>query len=275
MNRPEATEPAVASGRFSMHGLTAVVTGAAHGIGRAVASDFAVAGASVVCIDIDADGLDDSVREITRRGGSARAVVADVTDDPALTDKINESVPTAGCIDVLANVAGAITGRGDILDVPQESMLHGWQLNLASMITAVRAVVPHMPARGGAIVNVASGTLDALAPGLGSYTIPKAGVLQLTRTLAMELGARNIRVNAVSPGYIDTAMTAHHYRNVDGSIDTATRERIHRDQSAATALKRIGTAREIATVVRFLSSGEASFITGQVLRVNGGSAMPL
>jgi 3-oxoacyl-[acyl-carrier protein] reductase len=179
-----------------------------------------------------------------------------------------------GRLDVFANVAGGVTTRGPVASLTEEELDRGLALNLKSLVYGCQAAADAM-GRGGSIVNVGSGTVDAAVGELAAYSIPKAGVLQLTRSLARELGPAGIRVNTVSPGYILTGMTDVHFRDAGGRVDEERRQQVIEVQSAAIPLGRPGSAEEVASVVVFLAGDGASYITGQTIRVNGGSVMPL
>ncbi|WP_027930173.1 SDR family NAD(P)-dependent oxidoreductase [Amycolatopsis thermoflava] len=248
-----------------LDGRVAVVTGAGSGIGRATAIALAEAGAVVVCTDRDGDAARDTA---DKAGAAANGVHLDVTDLPAVRALVADVTARYGRLDVYANVAGAVTSRGPVATVTEDEFDRGVAVNLKSLVFGCQAAASAM-ARGGSIVNVGSGTVDAAVPGLAAYSIPKAGVPQLTRSLARELGPAGIRVNAVSPGYILTAMTGAHFRDADDA------RRVVEEQSAAIPLGRPGEAAEVASVVVFLAGDGASYITGQVIRVNGGSVMPL
>lgn len=259
---------------FQLPGRVAIVTGAGSGIGRASAIALAGAGATVLCADLNAATASETAQMAQAVGGSAESCELDVTDSSAMRATVTEARERYGRLDVLANVAGAVTSRGPVLSLAEADFDRGLALNLKSLIYGCQAAA-HVMSRGGSIINIGSGTVDAAVADLAAYSIPKAGVLQLTRSLARELGPVGIRVNAVSPGYILTGMTDVHYRNSSGDVDPQQRQRIVMQQVANIPLGRAGEAAEVASVVLFLAGEGAAYVTGQVIRVNGGSVMPL
>ncbi|MEU6419616.1 SDR family NAD(P)-dependent oxidoreductase [Streptomyces spiralis] len=252
----------------------AVITGAGSGIGRASAAALAGAGAVVVCADLDFRTAAETAELVNVEGGRAYAQRLDVTDAAALQAAVIGVHERYGRLDVMANVAGAVTSRGPLASLDEGDLDRGLALNLKSLVYGCQAAARVM-GRGGSIVNIGSGTVDAAVGDLAAYSIPKAGVLQLTRSLARELGPAGIRVNTVSPGYILTGMTAAHWRDASGEPDQELRRQEIERQSVGIPLGRPGESAEVAAVVLFLAGDGASYVTGQVIRVNGGSVMPL
>jgi 3-oxoacyl-[acyl-carrier protein] reductase len=249
--------------RFS--GKVAIVTGAAQGIGAATAQRLAAEGASVAVVDLTAERGQSVVDEITAAGGVAAAFGCDVADEPsvqAMTDAVAERF---GRIDVLVNNAG-ITRDNLLFKMPRDDWDAVLSINLTGVFLCCQAVQKHLVAqRSGAIVNLSS--RSALGNrGQVNYAATKAGVQGLTATLALELGPFGVRVNAVAPGYVATSMTAATAARVGASADE------HQAAAAAnTPLRRVGQPEEIASVIAFLASDDASYVSGQTLYVNGGA----
>ena len=245
-------------------GKRALVTGAAHGIGAATAVRFAAEGAAVMCADIDADGATATAAAIRANGGGAQALPLDVSDESAVRAALTETVAALGGLDIIFNNAG-IGGGAD------------WDRTIAVNLSGVHYGLfhgaPFLAERGGgAIISTASvaGLVgltgvaepgnEPLPPGAGAYVAAKHGVAGLTRQYAITFGKRNVRVNAVAPGYIETAMTAPLREQAEGQRFL---ESLH-------PLGRLGQAEEVASAVAFLASDDASFIAGIVLPVDGG-----
>jgi 3-oxoacyl-[acyl-carrier protein] reductase len=241
------------SGFASLEGKTALVTGASRGIGRAIAVELASAGASVVVgYRSGGDEAEEVAREI--RG---RAVQADVSD-PASALALVEA---AGDIDILVNNAG-LTRDGLLARMSDDDWRTVIDTNLSSVFYTCRAVSrPMMKKRAGAIVNVSSIVGVHGNWGQTNYAASKAGIIGFTKSLAKELGSRNVRANVVAPGYVRTQLT-------DVLPEEATKAMLD-----ATPLGRLGDPADVAGAVRFLCSDEASFVTGEVLLVDGGLGM--
>ena len=237
----------------SLEGKTALVTGASRGIGRAIAQELAAAGASVVIGY--RSGKDEAEALAAEIGG--RAVQADVSN----ADEAARLVEEAGDLDILVNNAG-LTRDGLLARMPDDDWRTVIETNLSSVFYTCRAVTrPMMKRRAGAIVNVSSIVGVHGNWGQTNYAASKAGIIGFTKSLARELGSRGVRANVVAPGYVKTQLT-------DVLPEEATQAMLQN-----TPLARLGEPEDIAGAVRFLSSDEASFITGEVLLVDGGLGM--
>jgi len=244
----------MSSGSFcSLDGRTALVTGGSRGIGRAIALELGRAGASVVVGY--RSGKDEAESVAGEIGG--RAVHADVSDP----ESARALVEGAGDLDILVNNAG-ITRDGLLARMPDEDWRVVIETNLSSMFYTCRAAArPMMKRRGGSIVNISSIVGVHGNPGQTNYGAAKAGIIGFTKSLARELGSRGVRANVVAPGYVTTQLT-------DVLPDGAKAAML-----GATPLGRLGDPADVAGAVRFLCSDEASFITGEVLLVDGGLGM--
>ena len=237
----------------SLEGRTALVTGGSRGIGRAIALELAAAGASVVVGY--RSGAEEAEAVAAEAGG--RAVCADVSDAAQAQALVEE----AGDIDILVNNAG-LTRDGLIARMSDDDWHTVIDTNLSSMFFTCRAAARGMmKRRAGAIVNVSSIVGVHGNPGQTNYAASKAGIIGFTKSLARELGSRGVRANVVAPGYVTTRLT-------DVLPEGATDAML-----AATPLGRLGTPENVAAAVRFLCSDEASFVTGEVLLVDGGLGM--
>lgn len=240
----------------------ALITGAGSGIGRESALRMAEEGAAVMCADLDVVGAEATAGIIGNRGGSAGVLELDVSDEGQVKASLAQTVAELGGLDVIFNNAG-IGGGG------------GWDQTIAVNLTGVYHGLfhgaPFLAARGGGvIINTASvaglvgltgmSTTDELPAGAGAYVAAKHGVAGLTKQYAVTFGPRNVRVNAIAPGYIVTPMTEP-VRDIDGGV--AYLESMH-------PIGRLGQPEEIAAAAAFLASDDASFITGVVLPVDGG-----
>ncbi|MFJ9540184.1 SDR family NAD(P)-dependent oxidoreductase [Streptomyces sp. NPDC101225] len=248
---------------YDLTGRTAFVTGAAGGIGRATAVLLAEAGATVHCADRDAEGLHETATLVKDGGGTARTHRLDVTDRAQL----GQAVESCERLDVMAAIAG-IMHTGPVLETRDEDLDRVLSVNFKGVLYACQEAVRRMlgARTGGSIVTMASGAVDTGRPGLLCYGVAKAAVVQLTKTLANEVGRHGIRVNAVAPGWIRTPMTDRHGVEAQAQTEAA--------MARMAPLGRVGEPADVAHTVLYLASDASSFTTGQILRPNGGVAMP-
>ncbi|MFB8141090.1 SDR family NAD(P)-dependent oxidoreductase [Streptomyces parvus] len=248
---------------YDLTGRAAFVTGAASGIGRASALLLAEAGAVVHCADRDETGLRRTYDLIAGAGGRARTHPLDVTD----RDRVRAAVVDAGHLDILVAAAG-IMHTSSALETADEDLDRVLAVNFKGVLYACQEVARSMTARSapGSLITMASGAVDSASAGLLCYSVAKAAVVQLTKTLATELGAHAIRVNAVAPGWVRTPMTDRH--------DADAQHRAEATMARISPLGRVGEPEDVAHTVLHLASDASAFMTGQILRPNGGVAMP-
>ncbi len=259
---------------FDLTGRVAIVTGAASGIGQASAERMAEAGATVVCADRDEDGATITADHITGAGGRADVVPIDVTDREQVEALIHVAVDRYGRLDVMANVAGIIH-TSPVLDTQESDLDRVLAVNLKGVFFGCQSAGRVMVEQGsGSIVNMASAAVDQPAPGLVSYGMAKAALVQLTKVLATEIGPKGVRVNAVAPGYIVTGMTDRAWVAEDGTEDEEAKAVVTARMSKGAPLRTVGEPDDIAYAVLYLASDASKFMTGQILRPNGGVAMP-
>lgn len=240
-----------------------LVTGGSRGIGRACAVAFAKAGASTVIINYAGNeaAAQESVKLAQEAGAKAEAVKFDVADTAACAAAVENIVKTHGRLDVLVNNAG-VAVDGLVMRMKDEDWDKQLDTNLKGAFALIRAASrPMMKQRGGAIINLTSIVGESGNGGQAAYSASKAGLIGLTKSVAKELASRNIRVNAVSPGFIGTDMTA----GINDEMRKKMLENI--------PLARLGSPEEVANAVVFLASDAAAYITGEVLKVNGGMYM--
>ena len=257
--------------QFSLHGRTAVITGAAGGIGRQAAITFTQAGANVLIADVGVAGLEETAEMVAAAGGNATVVPTDVSDRDQVDALADAAIKTHGRLDIWANVAGVIRYM-NIVDATPEDVEFITKVNLWGTYWGVAAAGRTMT-NGGSIINVSSAGGDMPAPTLSIYAMTKAAVSHLTRCAAVELGANDIRVNAIAPGFTDTPMVQGRWTNADGSIDEAERESYTNTRAAQSPLRTIATPEDQTWAMLYLASDASRFVTGQVIRPNGGVVM--
>ncbi len=242
-----------------LDGSVALVTGGSRGIGAAICRRLAADGASVVVNYAGNESAAQAiVDEINSAGGRAIAIQADVSDTTACTDLVHRVAQEFGSLDIVVNNAG-IARDGLLMRMSDADWSAVIDTNLTGVFAITRAAAKIMiKQRSGAIVNVTSVIGLVGNAGQGNYAAAKAGVIGLTKSAAKELSSRNVRVNAVAPGFIETDMTAE------------LSDKVRESAQSEIALKRFGSPQDVAAAVAFLASSDASYITGQTLAVDGG-----
>jgi 3-oxoacyl-[acyl-carrier protein] reductase len=245
---------------FDFSGKVAIVTGASRGIGRGIAEVLAARGAHVVA-GARGDHVNATVDSIQQSGGKAEAASLDVTDEASIEAMVSGVLARHGRVDVLVNNAG-IARDQLMLRMKRQDWDDVIGTNLTASFSCVQAVLkPMIKQRGGRIVSISSVVGQMGNAGQANYAASKAGLIGFSKALAREVASRNITVNVVAPGLIDTDMTR------------AVADRAQADWESLIPLKRLGNAQDVAAAVCFLASDEAAYITGQVLAVNGGMYM--
>lgn len=246
---------------MNFSGKVSIVTGASQGIGKAIALELAEEGGEVICADIQEDKLESIVQEIRAGGGKASACKVDVSNLNAATEAVERLIQEHNQVDHLVNNAG-ITRDNLLMRMKEEEWDSVLAVNLKGVFNMSKAVIRHMVGRKcGRIVNISSVVGVMGNAGQTNYSASKAGVIGFTKSLAREVAARGITVNAVAPGYVATQMTE--------SLPEAVKKMF----IDIIPMKRFGTPQEVAKVVKFLLSDEAAYITGQVVGINGGMLM--
>ena len=236
---------------------TVLVTGAGGGIGEGIAQVLAARGWHVLVNDVDAAGAQRVAQAV---GGTA--LPGDIRSDPQ--GLVRDAVAARGGLHALVNNAGIIR-RSALADTPEAELDLVYEVNLKAMVRLAQAALPHLQQHAGAIVNISSIAAENPQPGAGFYSMSKAGVTAFTQHAAQEWGPLGVRVNAVAPGLIRTAMAEAVY-----SVPA-----LYEQRRGMMPLRRIGTPAEIGKVVAFLLSGDASYVTGQVIAVDGGFTQTL
>lgn len=246
---------------MTLSGKTALVTGAAQGIGRDIALALAADGADVAICDVNLEAAQKTAADIEAAGRKTLAVKANVASADDVTAMVDQVVQKLGRIDILVNNAG-ITRDGLILRMKDEDWDLVLSINLKGAFLCAKAALKYMTKqRTGTIINIASIVGAMGNAGQANYVASKAGLIGLTKTISREYANRNITANAVAPGFIDTAMTQ------------ALTENVRQELAKQIPLGRLGSSADVANAVRFLASPSAAYITGHVLHVNGGMYM--
>jgi NAD(P)-dependent dehydrogenase (short-subunit alcohol dehydrogenase family) len=245
-----------------MNGKTAIVTGAASGIGRATAVCFASRGAKVIVSDVNESGCQETAKLITKQGGIAKIVLCDIATPEQVVNLLDTTIDSFGRLDYACNNAGVEGETGDTVACSIENWRRVLDINLMGTWLCMKHEIPHMlEVGGGAIVNVSSIAGLIGFGGLPAYVASKHGLNGLTKTVALEYAQRGIRINAVCPGAIETPMI-HRVTHHDAQEEAA--------MVARHPMGRMGTPDEIAQLIVWLCSDAASFVTGQTIAADGG-----
>lgn len=245
-----------------LNGKVAFVTGASRGIGKAIALTLANAGADIAGIDVNIDELRETMDELVKvTGKKAISILADVGDYGSVEAAVNEAVNSLGRVDILVNNAG-ITRDNLLLRMNNDEWDKVIRINLTGTFNCTKAVIRGMVKnRSGRIISIASIVAEMGNAGQANYAASKAGIIGFTKTIAREYANRGITANAIAPGFIETEMTKKLPEDVRNNLITQI------------PMSRLGTPEDVANVVKFLASDDASYITGQVIHINGGMYM--
>ncbi len=250
---------------------TALVTGAGTGIGAATARRLAAEGCAVALVGRRPQPLEATARDIEAAGGQAVALPADVGEPAPAERAVAEAVAALGGLDVLV-LAHGVGGSAPVGDDTPERWGEVLRINLTGAFLVARAALPHLEARGGAVVTVASTNAQVAGPGWASYCASKAGLAMLTASIANDYGPRGVRANCVCPGWVRTPMADEDMDEVAARFGTD-RDGAYRLTSSTTPLRRPAEAEEIAAVIVFLAGPEASYVNGATIPVDGGAAV--
>lgn len=241
---------------MKLEGKAAIITGAGSGIGKATALRFAREGAAVMCVDIK--GADETALSISHAEGRALAMKMDVSNSNSWRILLDRTIQNFGKVDIFCNIAG-ISESVNIVDLPEEDFDRMIDVNLKGVYLGMKTVIPEMvQSGGGKIVNIGSLAAHVGLEGLPGYSASKGGVLAMSRQVAMDYANKNIRINVVSPGIIETPILANNSPEMTKAF------------TEATPIGRLGKPEDIVNTLLFLCSEDSSFITGQVIKVDGG-----
>jgi dehydrogenase/reductase SDR family member 4 len=241
-----------------LHDKVALITGASRGIGRAVAETFDREGAHVIICGRNQATLDEVAREI---GPRIKPIACHVGRAEELSKMVDKAVDSFGRIDILVNNAGTNVAQGPCLEIEESKFDKMMEVNLKSAFRLIKFVAPGMCARGtGSIINMAS--VSGIRPQLHGllYSMTKAALIMMTEVCALELGGRGVRVNAISPGLIQTSLSEYYWKEDERNVDRFTKQPV----------ARIGQPKEVAELALFLASDRSSYLTGQNIVVDGG-----
>ena len=245
----------------SLAGKTAIITGASRGIGKAIAIQLAACGAKISLVARNQNDLDAVQKTINNAGGEAQSFIGDVSNLESFLRIVTQTLEKWQQVDILVNNAG-ITRDNIIMRMKEDEWDSVININLKGCFNGIKAVTrPMMKKKNGRIINITSVIGQIGNAGQSNYAASKAGVMGLTKSLAKELGSRNITINSVAPGYILTDMT--------DQLDNDVQEKL----KTSIPLKRLGKPRDVASLVCFLASDDAAYITGQTFNVDGGMVM--
>jgi len=249
---------------FDLTGKIAIITGASRGIGAAIATALATAGASVVLSSRKQENVEAVAAQIRANGGAAVASAAHTGDAKAVEALVGGAIETYGGVDILVNNAATNPHFGPLLTADESHWDKTFDVNVKGYLRMIKACAPSMQARGGGkVINMASIAGKIPQPGMGIYCVSKAGVIMLTEVLAAELAALNIQVNAIAPGFVKTKFSAAIWSNA--ALNTAV--------LAGIPQQRMAEPEEIAGVALYLASPASSFTTGATILVDGGQAI--
>ena len=260
---------------FDLSGQVACITGAASGMGRGTGIVLAQAGATVILADINHAGLEETARLVEDAGGNASTMRCDVTNEAEVEALVAKAVHDHGRLDIMGNIAG-IPQQSMIVDTTEQMMDDLFAINLKGVFFGVKHAMKAMvPQKSGNIVNVSSGIIDFPgAPGAALYAMSKAAVTMLGKTAAAEGAPHGVRVNTIAPGVVITGFSEHNWRDAAPRDVPARKEAYIRAAEENTPLGMVGHPDHVAHAILYLVAQTGEFLTGQIIRPNGGLQMP-